>query len=168
MRRRLPVAQLVLSALAVATVPGSSWPAVDRAGRVGRCSFAVVVGDGLRCDEEAPRRIADVCGGDHRSAETAIAPGDRVDPWALCVLGDPAGHGRMNVVDLAALAQPTDPNRASIEELEGLPGVGPALAKRIVEGRPHASVDALAEVRGIGPRTLDRMRARLVVTNGSR
>lgn len=164
MRRPWPVVSFVLFAIAVATVPGSGWPANDRAGRIDACTFAVLVGDRLRCDDEAPRSVADVCGPTHVDADTRFAPGDRIDPWALCVLGSAAGHGRMSTVDLAALAQPTDANRASLEELEGLPGVGPALAKRIVEGRPHASVDALADVRGIGPRTLDRMRHRLVVT----
>ncbi len=46
-------------------------------------------------------------------------------------------------------------NRATAEELQVLPGVGPALAQRIVEDRaargPFASVDALDRVRGVGP-----------------
>jgi competence protein ComEA len=49
-------------------------------------------------------------------------------------------------------------NRATAAELEALPGIGPALAARIVAGRPYRSVDALDAVRGIGPRTLQRLR----------
>jgi competence ComEA-like helix-hairpin-helix protein len=53
---------------------------------------------------------------------------------------------------------PIDLNAASAQELEALPRVGPALAKRIVERRQHAgafqSLDDLRHVRGIGPATL--------------
>jgi len=58
-----------------------------------------------------------------------------------------------------------DPNRASASELTRLPGIGPALAERIVTDRGSrglfASPDALLRVRGIGPRTLDRIRGYL-------
>ncbi len=52
-------------------------------------------------------------------------------------------------------------NNASPVELETLPGVGPALAARIVAGRPYDSVDALDRVKGIGPKTLSRLRGRV-------
>ena len=46
--------------------------------------------------------------------------------------------------------------------LELLPGVGPAIARRIVESRaaegPFPTVDALDRVKGIGPRTVERLR----------
>lgn len=51
-----------------------------------------------------------------------------------------------------------DVNRATEAELELLPRIGPALAKRIVEARPFASVDELVRVRGIGARTLEQLR----------
>jgi competence protein ComEA len=40
-------------------------------------------------------------------------------------------------------AEAVDLNSASVEELETLPGVGPATAKKIVAGRPYNSVDDL-------------------------
>ena len=55
-----------------------------------------------------------------------------------------------------------DPNRASVAELIRLPGIGPALAGRIVADRDQngafTSPESLRRVRGIGPRILDRIR----------
>lgn len=56
-------------------------------------------------------------------------------------------------------------NRASREELQTLPGVGPALAIRIEEDRmrngPYETPEELLRVPGIGPATLNRFRERL-------
>jgi len=63
---------------------------------------------------------------------------------------------------------PVDVNRATAEELATLPGIGPALAGRIVEWRgangPFASVDDLDRVPGIGPATVERLRPRVRAT----
>lgn len=53
-------------------------------------------------------------------------------------------------------------NTATAAELELLPGIGPALAARIVEHRrsngPFTGVEELDHVRGIGPRTMEALR----------
>ena len=57
---------------------------------------------------------------------------------------------------------PLDLNRATAGDLEGLPGVGPVLAARILTERTRRgafrSPDDLLEVKGIGLATLDRLR----------
>ncbi|HSB45296.1 MAG TPA: helix-hairpin-helix domain-containing protein [Nitrospira sp.] len=55
-----------------------------------------------------------------------------------------------------------DLNRASEQELEALPGIGPVLAERIVEYR-HArgtfhDVEQLRKVKGIGKKKFERLR----------
>jgi len=51
--------------------------------------------------------------------------------------------------------EPVDINRATADQLETLPGIGPVMAARIVveraEGGPFATVDDLQRVHGIGP-----------------
>jgi len=65
-------------------------------------------------------------------------------------------------------ASPIDVNRATAEELQQLPGVGPVLSQRIVAARekaPFKSVDELRRVSGIGAKTLEKLRP--VVTVGA-
>jgi competence protein ComEA len=50
-------------------------------------------------------------------------------------------------------------NNATPEDLERLPGIGPALAGRIVAARPFNTIDDLLRVSGIGERTLARLRS---------
>jgi competence ComEA-like helix-hairpin-helix protein len=57
-------------------------------------------------------------------------------------------------------------NSATQEQLESVPGIGPALAGRIIAGRPYESVDDLLRVSGIGERTLESMRP-LLTTGGA-
>ena len=58
-------------------------------------------------------------------------------------------------------------NTASAEELTALPGIGKAYADRIVEYRdkngPFKKVEDLLNVRGIGEKTLERIRDRVTV-----
>ena len=71
----------------------------------------------------------------------------------------------------SASAQPTvNINTATSEQLQLLPGVGPALAGRIIAFReangPFEKVDELAAVQGIGDKSLEKLRP-YAVTNGA-
>jgi competence protein ComEA len=58
-------------------------------------------------------------------------------------------------------------NQATADQLQLLPGIGPALSKRIVECREangrFERIEDLMQVRGIGPKTFERMRDCLTV-----
>jgi competence protein ComEA len=71
-------------------------------------------------------------------------------------------RSRKSSAAAGAPAARVDVNRATADELATLPGIGPALARRIVEWRgahgPFATVDDLEKVPGVGPATVARLR----------
>ena len=82
-----------------------------------------------------------------KAARTAVSQGG--------VTGERMGSG-------AGIAAPVNINTASAAELETLPGIGPAMANRIIAQRsvrPFAKVEDLLLVRGIGPAKLAKLQA---------
>ncbi len=73
----------------------------------------------------------------------------------------PGGSGR-NRAASAGRPDRLNLNEASVEELERLPGIGPARARAIVRWREEhglfRELEELLEVPGIGPATLERLR----------
>jgi competence protein ComEA len=78
---------------------------------------------------------------------------------------DPAGSALVTPLPplRAASSSLIDLNTATLEELDGLPEIGPALAKRIVEGRPYGAVEELLRVKGIGPAVYDEIKHLITV-----
>ena len=62
---------------------------------------------------------------------------------------------------------PIDLNTANSEQLQEVPGIGPATADKILKMRksygPFKSVDDLRAIKGIGPKRLEKMRKYLTV-----
>jgi competence protein ComEA len=79
-----------------------------------------------------------------RRGETVATPGSAPAARSAPSLG--TTPGRVNV------------NTASAEVLESLPGIGPGLAGRIVDGRPYRKIEDLLSVPGIGEKTYEELK----------
>ena len=81
---------------------------------------------------------------------------------SLLVAGDAAVEEKERRSRPFQPGETIDPNVAGDEELDRLPGVGPARALQIVQNReengPFSTVEDLVRVPGIGPASVERMR----------
>jgi len=116
-------------------------------------------------------RVADAvaaAGGATAEAETAglnqarvVADGEQVRVPRAGEVPPPAPAGTGGAL-AGVSADPVDLNRATLAELDTLPGVGPATATAIIAWRDEnggfRQVDDLLEVPGIGPTRLERLR----------
>jgi len=135
----------------------------------------------------APSLVVDVVGAVRRPGLYRLAQGSRIADavaraggatrraeLALVNLAAPVADGTQIVVpgrtpnSSAAAATPEAPagpvhlNNATLEELDGLPGVGPVTAQKILDYRQQhgafSSVDELDAIPGIGPKRLEQLR----------
>jgi len=77
----------------------------------------------------------------------------------------------LSLCSLTALASPVDINTADAATLaQEIRGIGPKLAALIVQYRkehgPFESIDELQQVKGIGPKVLERNQENLVIDGG--
>jgi len=96
-------------------------------------------------------------------ATVVSPPGSASSATTHPVSSDPKASGAGGKQERAKL----DLNRANAQELEDLPGIGPVLAERIVDyrksGKTFRSIDELREVKGIGKKKLEQIRALVMV-----
>jgi competence ComEA-like helix-hairpin-helix protein len=62
-------------------------------------------------------------------------------------------------VPFLVLAEQININSATLKELDLLTGIGPVYAERIINDRPYSSIDDLSKVKGIGPSTIQKIKA---------
>lgn len=161
------------SQLVVHVAGAVAAPGVVRLPQGSRVVDAVAAAGGLRSDAE-PDRV---------NLAAPLSDGQRVvvpilgqpDPVELPGSGaapspGPGGSTPADTSVTGALGQPVDLNTATVEQLDTLPGVGPATANAILDHRtsegPFRSVDELIEVRGIGEAKLEALRD-LVTVGGA-
>lgn len=95
-----------------------------------------------------------------REEQTPAASDDATAPVAASPITNtsPASTSAGSLVNI---------NTGTAAELESLPGIGPKTAEAIIAYReehgPFATIDAITEVKGIGPATLEKLRALITV-----
>jgi competence protein ComEA len=77
--------------------------------------------------------------------------------WALLLSAAIAGTA------WSQATTPVDVNTADVKTLETLPGIGPTLANRIVEGRPYKSIDDLTKVKGLSQSKVNAIKDKITV-----
>ncbi len=98
-------------------------------------------------------------------AKVKLASGSlvRAAPAGEYRLGD-----RMSGPQLLSLGLAVEVNDASAEDLEALPGIGPVMARRLVQYRqahgPFKNLEDLLEVSGLGEKKLARLKTYLTVS----
>jgi competence protein ComEA len=93
------------------------------------------------------------------------APAPEIDPAA--VTGSTGATGAADPGTGQSSGAPVNVNTATAEQLDALPGIGPATAAAIIADRaangPFRSVDDLGRVRGIGDAKLEQLRGLVAV-----
>lgn len=154
--------------LAAATATTAAAPAaelvVSVAGRVRRPGLVRVPGGSRVAD------VLDAAGGALPGTDLAtvnlarrVADGEQVSIGVpAAVDAAPAGPAASGDAAAPAAGGKVDLNKATLEQLDGLPGVGPVTAQRILDWRTRSGkfsrVDQLREVEGIGERRFSQLK----------
>ena len=99
-------------------------------------------------------------------AQTQIVASAAPTVSAPLPIGEPR-RGRPSESKRVTASSKLDLNRATIEQLRTLPGIGEVLAQRMIERRTvqglYRTIDDLREVKGIGAKRLEKLRPLVAV-----
>ncbi len=168
-----PRSQVVVSVVGLVQQPGLVTVAPDA-----RVADAVAAAGGtLRGADTVGLNLARRVADGEQIVVGIATPAGRPAVLGSAVTGDtgpaPAGPGAIGTAPAGpgaigtAPAGPVDLNTATAEQLDALPGVGPVTAAAIVAWRQangrFGNVDQLADVDGIGPARLEKLRPLVTV-----
>jgi competence protein ComEA len=154
-----------VSTVVVVDVGGAvNGPGLVRVGKGARVADVVAAAGGATHEADL----------DRLNLAAPVADGERIfvprlgqGSIPVAVNGDGAAGEPAGGPGSSTPAGPVDLNHATAEQLDTLPGVGPATAAAIVTYRtqhgPFASVDDLLQVHGIGPAKLAALRSKVRV-----
>lgn len=104
-----------------------------------------------------------------RAQGVAPATPDKIASGSRVEIGADGRYqlARMHGAELLTVGLPIDLNSATAGDLDALPGIGPALAQRLVDYRqahgPFKKVDDLINVSGIGSKLLEKIKLHLII-----
>jgi DNA uptake protein ComE-like DNA-binding protein len=78
--------------------------------------------------------------------------------WAANIERSSAPAGSVPSKNARLFPAKFDINAATEKELRLIPGIGPVMARRIIDSRPFRSADDLKKVNGIGEKKYDQIR----------
>ena len=61
-------------------------------------------------------------------------------------------------IGIVFASEKIDINTATLEQLDELTGIGPKYAQAIIDARPFSNINELVEVKGIGEKTLEKIK----------
>jgi len=135
---------------------------IARLPRVGMHLAKAIVADRTRRGPFGQLEALDRVPGIGPGLLAAIAPHVRFDETLYRSSDQALNHPAAPAAGVSPGSIPLELNRATRQELERLPFVGPYMADQIVSWRerhgPFAAVDSLVRVPGVGPATLRRVR----------